>query len=87
VQFIAQAVGLILLKRARTKVDFPYKMPLFPLPVYLAILMWGGILLATGLTLVVGGLIVISTGAVVYLVKAKLQKDWPFHTKDTVSEQ
>jgi len=86
VQFIAQAVGLLLLRRARKEVEFPYKMPFFPLPVYLAILMWGGILLATGLTLVIGGLIVISTGIIAYLIKSKLQKEWPFAPKNTFPE-
>ena len=39
VQFIGQAVGLLLLRRSRSKDAFPYKMPLFPLPVYLAIIL------------------------------------------------
>lgn len=78
IQFIAQAVGLLLLRKVRSKNDFPYKMPFFPLPVYLAILMWFGILVSTGKKMVAGGLIAIVTGAVVYFIKAKLNKEWPF---------
>jgi amino acid transporter len=78
VQFIAQAVGLILLKKMRSETDFPYKMPFFPLPVYLAILMWFGILVATGWQMVLGGLVTTGIGALVYFIKARLNKEWPF---------
>lgn len=78
VQFIAQAVGLIILKKARKGVDFPYKMPFFPFPVYLAIIMWGCILIATGLNMFLGGLAAIGTGTIVYFIKAKVNKEWPF---------
>jgi len=78
VQFIAQAVGLIILRKARKSTDFPYKMPFFPLPVYVAIVLWGCILIATGLNLFLGALTAISTGAIVYLIKSKLKEEWPF---------
>ncbi|MDN3548366.1 APC family permease [Mucilaginibacter aquaedulcis] len=78
VQFIGQAVGLIMLRKVRAKTDFPYKMPFFPWPVYLAILMWFGILISTGKSLVLGGLTVILIGTIVYLIKSKLKKEWPF---------
>jgi len=78
VQFIAQGVGLLILRKARTKVEFPYKMPFFPWPVYLAIVLWGCILVATGLNLFLGALLAISTGTVVYFIKAKIKREWPF---------
>jgi fructoselysine transporter len=81
IQFIAQAIGLLLLRRARKTTLFPYKMPLFPLPVYLAILIWFGILVSTGLHMVLGGLTAIATGTVVYFIKAKINKEWPFAAK------
>ncbi|MBD1364643.1 amino acid permease [Mucilaginibacter sp. ZT4R22] len=81
IQFIAQAVGLLLLRKARKTTLFPYKMPLFPLPVYLAILIWFGILVSTGLHMVLGGLTAIATGTVVYFIKAKINKEWPFAGK------
>lgn len=77
VQFIAQAIGLLLLRRLRTQ-DFPFKMPFFPWPVYIAIMMWLGILLSTGYVMVLGGVLTTALGAGVYLVKAKLKKEWPF---------
>jgi hypothetical protein len=53
-------------------------MPLFPLPVILAIAMWLFILISTGSKLMTSGLVVISLGAIVYFIKAKIQKEWPF---------
>lgn len=79
IQFIGQAVGLILLRRSRKKESFPYKMPLFPLPIYLAILMWIGILISTGLKMMLTGLIVIAAGIIVYFIKAKRNNEWPFN--------
>jgi fructoselysine transporter len=84
IQFISQAIGLLLLRKARSEQEFPYKMPLFPLPVYLAVFMWAGILISTGLTMVLGGLIAIATGTVVYFIKAKVNTEWPFKSKQPV---
>lgn len=78
IQFIGQAIGLLLLRKKRSKTDFPYKMPLFPLPVYLAVVMWAAILISTGLTMVLAGLTAIVTGCIAYFIKAKLSNDWPF---------
>jgi fructoselysine transporter len=85
VQFIAQAIGLLLLRKKRSASQFPYKMPFFPLPIYIAIVLWGCILVATGLKLFLGGLIAIGTGAVVYMIKAKLKQEWPFYPHSTHS--
>lgn len=78
VQFIGQAVGLILLHRKRGKAVFPWKMPLYPLPAYLAILLWTGILLATGWKMILAGFAVIAAGIVIYFLKAKRNSEWPF---------
>jgi fructoselysine transporter len=80
IQFISQAVGLLILRKARGETKFPYKMPLFPIPVYLAILMWFGILISTGFHMVLGGLSAIALGTIVYFIKAKVNKEWPFNS-------
>jgi fructoselysine transporter len=80
IQFISQAVGLLILRKARSETEFPYKMPLFPIPVYLAILMWFGILISTGFHMVLGGLSAIALGTIVYFIKAKVNKEWPFNS-------
>ncbi len=81
IQFIAQAIGLLILRKVRNKNDFPYKMPLFPLPIFIAIILWAGVLISTGLTMVTGGLIVITIGTAVYFIKAKVNSEWPFYLK------
>ena len=78
IQFIGQAVGLLILRRKRNKDQFPYKMPLFPLPVYLAIAMWLFVFFSTGSKLIIGGLILISAGAIVYFIKARITHEWPY---------
>ncbi|MET0244138.1 MAG: amino acid permease [Flavitalea sp.] len=79
VQFISQAVGLILLHRKRSKPLFPFRMPLYPLPALIAIALWIGILVSTGWTMMISGMIAIATGLIVYLVKANFTKEWPFN--------
>lgn len=78
IQFIGQAVGLLILRNKKNAPVFPYRMPLFPLPVVIAILMWLFILISTGTKLMFSGLIVIFLGALAYLIKARVQKEWPF---------
>ncbi|WP_419802767.1 APC family permease [Mucilaginibacter sp.] len=78
IQFISQAIGLLILRKTRNPADFPYKMPFFPLPIYLAVLLWFGILISTGTKMVLGGLLTISIGTAVYFIKAKINKEWPF---------
>lgn len=72
IQFIGQAVGLLILRQKKST-EFPYKMPFFPWPVYVAIIMWGGILLSTGFKMVMGGLIVITLGIGAYLIKTRIE--------------
>jgi len=78
VQFIGQAVGLILLRKSRPKQIFPYRMPLYPFPIVVAILLWMCILISTGLEMVLTGLFVIGIGTIVYFFKAKRNQEWPF---------
>ena len=78
IQFIAQAIGLLMLRKLRAKETFPYKMPFFPIPVYVAIILWFGILVSTGFTMVMGGISTIIIGTIVYYIKAKVNGEWPF---------
>jgi len=83
IQFIGQAIGLVILRRTKPASLFPYKMPLFPLPVIVAILIWLGILVSTGFDKVGYGLIVIGSGIVVYFAKARIKREWPFAVKNS----
>jgi fructoselysine transporter len=78
IQFIGQAVGLLILRSRKNEIVFPYKMPLFPVPVILAIAMWTFVLFSTGSQLMLGGLVITLLGATVYFIKARIKKEWPF---------
>ena len=82
VQFVGQAIGVILLRKRKGTTALPYKMPLYPLPVILAVAMWLFVFFATGLTIILSFLIVFGSGLIVYFIYAKLQGRWPYLQKD-----
>jgi amino acid transporter len=79
IQFVGQAIGLILLNKKEGRNFLKWKMPFYPLPVILAIIMWLLIFISTS-SMAGAGVLVISLGAVVYLLKAKMNKEWPFES-------
>ncbi len=86
IQFIGQAVGLILLHKKRGKQFFPWKMSLYPVPAILAIILWAGILISTGWKMILGGIGVITIGALVYFIKAKRNGEWPFANSELLDD-
>lgn len=84
IQFIGQAIGLLILHKKRS-VNFPFNMPFYPWPIYLGIVMWIGLLCATGLEMLLGALFAITIGSLVYMVKARISKEWPFSSKESSS--
>ena len=78
VQFIGQAVGIMILRKNKPATFFPFKMWLYPIPALIAILMWIGLFLSTGMYFALGGIIVMLTGAVIFLIRSYYNKDWPF---------
>jgi len=85
VQFIGQAVGVVLLRKRNGTRNLPYKMPLYPLPVILVIAMWLFVFYSTGREVIGSFLIVIGTGLVVYFIYAKLQRQWPYKNNGEIS--
>jgi amino acid transporter len=81
IQFIGQGVGLILLVRKKGKAHFAWRMPLYPIPAIVAILIWGYIFFSTGTKMMVGGLVVIGLGAVAFLLKSWRNREWPFSSE------
>jgi len=67
VQFIAQAIGLILLRRREGGKNLPFRMWLYPIPVILSIAVWIFLLSATGMYAFWGGLIAAAGVGVFYL--------------------
>lgn len=78
VQFVGQAIGVVLLRKRNGTTRLPFKMPLYPLPVILAIFIWLWIFYSTGPAFMKAGLIVIATGVIAFLLKAKSARHWPF---------
>ncbi|WP_407084073.1 APC family permease [Tellurirhabdus bombi] len=82
VQFIGQAVGLLIL-HSRKKTSFPFRMPLYPLPVLLAIAVWAFIFISTGISFMLSGLTVIGLGIIAFLISTRIRKQWPFAKAET----
>lgn len=78
IQFMGQSVALLLLMKQKGKKHFGWRMPLYPLPVLLALAMWAFIFVSTGRNMMMGGLTVITLGIIAFLLKAKKQRTWPF---------
>ncbi len=71
VQFIGQAFGLMLLRKRKPASFFPYKMPLYPIPAIVAILLWFFIFISTGIWFMLGGIIVIASGILAFFLIKK----------------
>lgn len=77
-QFIGQAIGVMLLRKRNGSTNLPFKMPFYPVPAITAIVLWLLVFRATGLDVILYFFIVFATGIAVYLLKSYIQKQWPF---------
>jgi amino acid transporter len=68
-QFIAQSVGLVLLRKRLGTSGLPFKMWLYPVPVVLSICIWIFLFISTGWFALYGGLIAVIGLAVFYLTR------------------
>jgi len=73
VQFIAQAIGVILLRRRKSIDQIPFKMWLYPLPIIISIAIWFFVFVSTGWYALWGALIAI-TGIGIYYLKQGVEK-------------
>ncbi len=78
IQFIGQGVGLILLHRRWGAGRLPFRIWLYPLPVIAAICGWAGIFVSTGRRPMLASLAAATAGILVYLGRARWQRQWPF---------
>ncbi|WP_121354446.1 APC family permease [Flavisolibacter nicotianae] len=70
VQFIAQAIGVIRLRKKRGVKDLPFKMWLYPLPVVVSILIWLALFVSTKMFAIWGTCMALA-GVVVFYMKEK----------------
>ncbi len=80
-QFIAQAAGLVLLSKRKGRSFLQWRMPLYPVPAYLAILIWAWVFYSTGPMMMESALGFIAAGVIVFFIKAKVNKEWPMERK------
>jgi amino acid transporter len=86
IQFVGQAIGLLLLHKRKGRNFFKWKMPLFPLPVLLAIAMWVFIFYSTEVRMMLTAGVIILAGIIAYIIKAYYQKEFPFNNKMLLKE-
>jgi fructoselysine transporter len=82
VQFIGQAVGVMLLRRTRGTQGLPFKMWLYPLPAVLTMIGWAWLFWQTGPTRK-WGLAEIALGALAFLIRAREMRQWPFESSQS----
>jgi fructoselysine transporter len=73
IQFIGQAVGVVLLRKRFGEKALPFKMWLYPLPIVLSVGVWIFLLKATG-WFALYGLLIVAAGIGVYFLKERANK-------------
>ena len=77
-QFVAQCVAVILLRRRNPQAD-RFRMPLYPLPVMVAVVGWLYITVTSQTHHIVVAAGLLTLGIVVYLLQARGRREWPFN--------
>jgi amino acid transporter len=79
-QFIVQAVGLIVLRIRRPEMERPFRMWLYPVPAVLAIAGFGYIVIARHnfLKEIRYAAVILIAGLILYFVRARRNHEWPF---------
>ena len=79
-QFLVQAVGLIVLRIRRPDLPRPFRMWLYPLPALIAATGFIFILIsrANSLTQIRYALVILASGVMIYLLRAWHHREWPF---------
>jgi amino acid transporter len=77
-QFVAQIVGVGLLRRLRPDLPRPFRVWFYPLPAGLALLGWGYVYWSAEWLYIVIGLATLAAGVVAFLLWARSSGGWPF---------
>jgi amino acid transporter len=82
-QFLVQAIGLIVLRIRRPDLPRPFRMWLYPIPALLASFGFIYVLISrtNSLKQINYALVVLITGVLLYMIRAKWHHDWPFLSK------
>lgn len=83
VQFLAQCVAVVLLRRNHGQGERrTFRMPLYPIPVVIAFVGWLFILISSGLKNISLALATLLVGVAAFLYKSHQEQGWPFETYD-----
>ena len=81
VQFLAQCVAVVLLRRRNAgENSVTFRMPLYPLPVAIAFAGWLLILVTSGLSNILFAFAIMLAGVAAFLYKSRQEQAWPFET-------
>jgi amino acid transporter len=78
IQFTAQAIAVVLIRRKRPDIERPFKMWLYPLPVVISLVGYLYVFSSLGLRFILFGLVTLVFGVIAYLVAARNTHEWPF---------
>ncbi len=80
IPFMAQIIGSVVIRRRNPNGKRPFKMWLYPVPVFVALGLWAYIVASPEKGFQVAGAVVMSAGVVFFLGRSLLLKQWPFRT-------
>jgi amino acid transporter len=79
VQFLAQCVAVVLLRRRHTEENnLIFRMPLYPVPVVIAFMGWLLILISSGVRNILFAFAITLAGVATFLYKSRQEQRWPF---------
>jgi len=81
VQFLAQIIAVVLIRRNRPDIPRPYRMPLYPWTAAVAFFGWTYILVASGVGYIIAGLVLLAVGIAAYLWRARHTMEWPYNAR------
>jgi amino acid transporter len=84
-QFIAQAAGLMVLRRRVGAGQMPWRMWLYPLPVLATIAIWLWLFWSADTTRQIVGIVAPVVGTFVYMVIARRDRQWPFRPLENLT--
>lgn len=82
-QFAAQCIAVVLIRRLRKDIRRPFSMPLYPVPVLIALAGWIFILLTSGGIYIAAGVAAVLFGIAAYLWRARQISQWPWEHRKT----
>lgn len=86
VQFVGQIFAVTLLRKNAPQLHRPYRIWLYPIPSFVALIGWLFIYLTMDTWIKIGSLIALIVGIVCFLLWSRLTERWPFQSPDDLSK-